>query len=108
MKKTIFIGSDFPLYQYLYIIPIIHGFSQREKIQKIIFEDQLPTSIIKQEFIKKILKKYEISYAKNYVSKFYLKNTSINFSLILFYNPINLDDMFLIYTLNTMLVVLIL
>lgn len=87
MKKSIFVGSDYPNYQYLYLIPILDGFAQQEKIKKIIFEDRLPIEISKNDLIKAILKKYKVSYAKDNVSKFYSRINVINFILILINNP---------------------
>lgn len=87
MKKKIFIGSDFPHYQYIYVIPILDGFLQKEKIKNIIFEDRLPITITKNQFLKKILDKYEISYAEDYASSFYLKSNLINLLLVLLNNP---------------------
>ena len=47
MEKKLFINDDFVSSQYLWLIPIIDGFCEKNNISKIIFAKNLPKDVLK-------------------------------------------------------------
>ena len=60
MKKKLFINDDFTNSQYLWILPIIDGFCEKNKIRDIIFLKKLPNNIENSKVIKNFFQKYSI------------------------------------------------
>jgi len=59
-EKCILVTSDFVESQYLWLIPILEGFLQKQKINKIIFEKKFSNTLMKDIYVKKFIKKYNI------------------------------------------------
>ena len=47
MKKKIFVGPGFSSEQYLWMVPLIYGYAQKNNINEIIFEHEKDFSLIK-------------------------------------------------------------
>ena len=60
--NSLYLGGGFRDHQILYMIPIIVGACRKHKIKKIIFEKKLNPKVKNLNFVKKILKEYEIIY----------------------------------------------
>ena len=57
-NKSVFIGGGVPHISYLWLLPIVDGYCDKNNIKKLIFESNLPEKLFKQPVIKKILEKY--------------------------------------------------
>ena len=60
MKKKLFINDDFVESQYLWMIPIIDGFCEKNNISNIIMYKEFPLKILDLKIIKDFKRKYSI------------------------------------------------
>ncbi len=67
--KSVFMGGALTESQYLFTIPIIAGYCEKKKINKIILENAIPKKILKNKNLKKILEKFNIEYVSNNKNK---------------------------------------
>ena len=71
--KSLYCGGGFIDSQLLWLIPVIDGYCNKNKISTIIFERNLNKKILKKKIIAQVLKKYNIIYLKdNFILKDYL------------------------------------
>ena len=68
MKKSIYCGGGFFDNQLLWIIPIIDGYCEANKVETIIFERKLSNRLLKNTHINSIVKKYNILNLKDNIS----------------------------------------
>lgn len=61
-NNSVFIGGGVPSSTYLWLLPLIDGYCEKNNIKSLIFEENLPDKIAKTKFIKKILNKYSIKF----------------------------------------------
>ena len=59
-EKCILVTGDFMESQYLWLIPILDGFLQKQNTYTIIFEKKLSKNLMRDACIKKFIKKYNI------------------------------------------------
>jgi hypothetical protein len=88
-KKTLYLGGGFRQHQILYMLPILDGYCEKKKILRIIFEDKILDKTKNHPIIKKIMKKYEILYVQDILSKkgfFDLFSMYTFFYLYIFFN----------------------
>ena len=74
MKKSIYCGGGFFDNQLLWIIPIIDGYCEANKVETIIFERKLSNRLLKNTHINSIAKKYNILNLKDNISFIQLLN----------------------------------
>lgn len=65
IQKALLIGGGFSSGQLLYIIPLAHGYSKRNKITKWIFTQNIESEVMHNSVIRALLKDYEIIYSKS-------------------------------------------
>lgn len=92
MKKSIYCGGGFLDNQLLWIIPIIDGYCEANKVKTIIFERKLSNRLLRNNHICSILKNYHILNLKDNFSFIQLLNIIIfffrNFFKIIYYSLI--------------------
>ncbi len=79
MKKSLYCGGGFFDNQLLWIIPIIDGYCEANKVKTIIFERKLSNRLLKNTHISSILKNYHILNLKDNISFIQLLNIIIFF-----------------------------
>jgi hypothetical protein len=91
-KKSIYCGGGFLDNQLLWIIPIIDGYCEANKIKTIIFERKLSDRLLKNTHLSLLVKKYQIINLKDNNSCLQLLNIVffffINFFKIIYYSLI--------------------
>ena len=80
MKKKLFINDDFVESQYLWMIPIIDGFCEKNNISNIIMYKEFPLKILDLKIIKDFRRKYSIEILNK---KFFFDNFFVSFILII-------------------------
>jgi hypothetical protein len=60
MKKKIFIGGQFVPSQLLFTLPIVDGYCEKNNINTIIYEKDLPYKVSNNKYLSKFFKKYQI------------------------------------------------
>lgn len=80
MKKKLFINDDFVESQYLWMIPIIDGFCEKNNISNIIMYKEFPLKILDLKIIKDFKRKYSIEILNK---KFFFDNFFVSFILII-------------------------
>ena len=82
-KKIIFIDKGFTESQFLWMLPIVKGYSLKNNIKSIVFQKKLPLKVVKNIYVKNFLNDYEIMYLeKNFL--FFKKILFILITLLLF------------------------
>lgn len=103
-NNSVFIGGGVPSSTYLWLLPLIDGYCEKNNIKSLIFEGNLPDKIFKIKFIKKILNKYSIKFLfkKDFFAfvKFFFYFIKIK-SLVIFFSLIFLRKKKLIDSNNT-------
>jgi hypothetical protein len=61
-NKALYIGEGFINSQLLWLIPLVDGYCEKKKINRLVFDERISPSVLKNKIIKRILKKYEILY----------------------------------------------
>ena len=56
--KSVFVGGGVPHVSYLWLLPVIEGYCDKNNIKRLIFEADLPDKLLEQPIVKKILQKY--------------------------------------------------
>lgn len=83
-KKSIFVDKNFIDSQFLWVLPIIEGYSDQIGIESIIFQKKLPNTILEQKYIKEFLIKKKIIYLENKIFNLTIFSITIVFSLFFF------------------------
>ena len=89
IDKSVFVGGGVPYISYLWLLPVIEGYCDKNNIKRLIFEADLPDKILEQPIVKKILQKYYLTFPfkKNFSTYLYfflylLKSFKLFFLLI--------------------------